>query len=54
MAVLLYHPELKETTEVPTEDSASVLELSGWTRDVPKKYATQAQSDEASTEVKEK
>jgi hypothetical protein len=50
----LYHPEFKETTEVPNEDSASVLEKSGWTKDVPKKVAAQAQSDEASTEVKEK
>jgi hypothetical protein len=33
--VILYHPKLKTTTEVP-EQSVSVLEKSGWTTKVPK------------------
>lgn len=35
--VTLYHPALKKTVEV-SEGRAAVLEKSGWTRDVPKKY----------------
>lgn len=37
MAVTLYHPALKTTVTV-SEGRASVLEKSGWTREVPKKY----------------
>lgn len=37
--VLVYHPTLKTTTEVP-EQSVPVLEKSGWTTDVPKKHQT--------------
>lgn len=36
--ITLYHPDLKETTRATTEAQASVLEKSGWQRDVPKKY----------------
>lgn len=37
-SITLYHPDLKETVEAKTEGQARVLEKSGWTRDVPKKY----------------
>lgn len=35
--VTLYHPALKTTTTV-SEGRAAVMEKSGWTREVPKKY----------------
>ena len=36
--ITLYHPDLKATVEARSEGQAAVLEKSGWTRDVPKKY----------------
>jgi hypothetical protein len=38
MAIPLYHPELKETFDAANDAQAEVLEQSGWTRDVPRKY----------------
>lgn len=35
--VTLYHPDLKETVVV-SERRARVMEKSGWTTEVPKKY----------------
>ena len=35
--VTMYHPDLKETVEV-SERRARVMEKSGWTKEVPKKY----------------
>jgi hypothetical protein len=36
--ITMYHSELKETTEARSENQARVLEKSGWSREVPKKY----------------
>lgn len=36
MAITLYHPQLKQTIEVPDEGAAKVLADSGWTTKVPK------------------
>lgn len=39
--ITLYHPKLPEgenVVTVPDENPASVLEKSGWKREVPKKY----------------
>lgn len=43
--VTLYHKQLKSIIEV-SDRQAKVLKKSGWTEEVPKKYAEQEQSNE--------
>lgn len=42
--VTLYHPALKTTATV-SEGRASVMEKSGWTRDIPKKVERELEKE---------
>lgn len=44
--ITLYHRDLKETIEA-TEAQARVLEKSGWSKEVPKKYQEDDEKREA-------
>ena len=44
--VTMYHPDLKETVVV-SERRARVMEKSGWTKEVPKKYQDSDDQKEA-------
>ena len=36
MSITLYHPDLRETIEVPNDRSAEVHKAAGWTEKLPK------------------
>jgi hypothetical protein len=49
MSITLYHPDLKETIEVPDERSAEVHKAAGWTEKVPRTAQAEKPAKEGSS-----